>query len=110
LIPSRSTLRHGAPLNAADHHASFGVVELGAVFVRADLGEQFRVDLGQVHVLARDFPRPRKCRTVRCARAHAHHSSSVGYLTAQVFSPPDKIGTTNGFDASKTGFVSVRVI
>src|SRR5580658_7881459 len=53
-----------------------------------------------------DFPRPRKCRTVRCARAQVHHSSSEGNRTSQLFSPPERIGTTNGFDASKPGFFS----
>src|ERR1700733_3442628 len=47
-----------------------------------------------------DFPRPRKCRTVRWVRAQRHHSSSEGNLTSQRFSPPDKIGTTNGLFAS----------
>src|ERR1700722_330289 len=53
-----------------------------------------------------DFPRPRKCRTVRCARAQAHHSSSDGKRTSQLFTPPERIDTTNGFDASKPGFFS----
>jgi len=30
---------HGAPLNAADHHAGLGIIEGRAVLVRADLGE-----------------------------------------------------------------------
>jgi hypothetical protein len=40
---------HGAPLNAADHHAGLGLIELGTVFVRADFGEQLCVNLRQVH-------------------------------------------------------------
>src|SRR5580658_6970417 len=52
-----------------------------------------------------DFPRPRKCRTVRCARAQSHHSWSDGNLTSQRFSPPESIGTTSVFVPSKTGFV-----
>ena len=30
---------HGAPFDAADHHAGLGIIEGGAVLVRADLGE-----------------------------------------------------------------------
>ena len=51
-----------------------------------------------------DLPRPRKCRTVRCARAQAHHSSSEGNRTSQRFSPPERIGTTNGFVASNVRY------
>jgi len=41
-----------APLDASNHHPGLGIVKLRAILVGADLGEQFRVDLRQVHVLA----------------------------------------------------------
>jgi len=58
--PFAPDVGHGAPLDAANHHAGLGIIEDRAVFVGADLGEQLRVDLRQVHILALRFPAPQK--------------------------------------------------
>ena len=47
---------------------------------------------------------------MRWARAQAHHSSSVGNRTSHCFSPPERIGTTKGFVASKTGFFVSSIV
>jgi hypothetical protein len=47
-----------APLDAANYHSGPGIVKLRAILVGADFGEQFRVDLRQVHVLALRLPAP----------------------------------------------------
>jgi hypothetical protein len=118
--PFALDVHHGAPLDAADHHPGLGIIELRAVFVGANVfqyrsGEQFRVGhclSWQAKVLALRLSASEEVPHVRCARAQLHHSSSDGNLTSQLFSPPERIGTTSSFAASKTGFIvsSIRVL
>jgi len=64
--------RDNASLDSADHHAGFGVVELGPSLSVRILANSSALIFGTSTSSLCDFPRPRKCRTVRCPRAHAH--------------------------------------